>query len=80
MLQRYNYIRINNLIKRMKPKFEKRIEIIKEEIIKDDALIEEHEYELIDKKSNEKSISFDELISNMNVEELRNFQKYLKSI
>ena len=53
MLQRYNCIRINQLIEKMTPRYEKQKDAIKEELIEKDSLLLEHSYKIIDKKEKE---------------------------
>ena len=80
MLQRYNYIRINNFLTRMKPAYEKKrqkeITMLKEE----DSLLKEHTYKIINNKNKETTINLDELIANSSVRELQAYRKYLLEI
>ena len=78
MLQRYNVIRINDTIKRLKPHYEKRKEKIIEEIKKEDTLLKDYTYKIVDKKENEEVITFDTLIENATIDDLKAYRNYLK--
>lgn len=77
MLQRYNCIRINQLIKKMTPHYEKQKDDIKEELRKEDSLLDEHTYKIVDKKERETSVTFEELLSNATIEQLKQYREYL---
>lgn len=77
MLQRYNCIRINQLIEKMTLRYEKQKDVIKEELIEKDSLFLEHSYKIIDKKEKETSINFEDLIANASIEELKQYRNYL---
>lgn len=77
MLQRYNCIRINQLIEKMAPRYEKQKDAIKEELIEKDSLLLEHSYKIIDKKEKEISVNFEDLIANASIEELKQYRNYL---
>lgn len=77
MLQRYNCIRINQLIKKMTPRYERQRDEIKEELRKEDSLLLEHTYKIVDKKERETSITFEDLIANANIEQLKQYREYL---
>lgn len=77
MLQRYNCIRINQLIEKMTPRYEKQKDAIKEELIEKDSLLLEHSYKIIDKKEKEISVNFEDLIANASIDELKKYRNYL---
>lgn len=77
MLQRYNCIRINQLIEKMTPRYEKQKDAIKEELIEKDSLLLEHSYKIIDKNEKETSVNFEDLIANASIEELKQYRNYL---
>ena len=77
MLQRYNCIRINQLIEKMTPRYEKQKDVIKEELIEKDSLLLEHSYKIVDKKEKEIKINFEDLIANASIEELKQYRNYL---
>ena len=77
MLQRYNYIRINRVIKKMTPKYEKQKAKIREELKKEDTLLSEHTYKVVNVNNKEKDIMFDELIENANIKQLKKYREYL---
>lgn len=77
MLQRYNCIRINQLIEKMTPRYEKQKDAIKEELIEKDSLLLEHSYKIIDKKEKEISVNFEDLIANASIQELKQYRNYL---
>lgn len=77
MLQRYNGIRINQLIEKMTPRYESQKDAIKEELRKEDSLLLKHTYKIVDKKERETSITFEDLIANANIEQLKQYREYL---
>lgn len=77
MLQRYNGIRINQLIEKMTPRYERQKDAMKEELRKEDSLLLEHTYKIVDKKERETSITFEDLIANANIEQLKQYREYL---
>ena len=77
MLQRYNQIRINQTIKRILPYEEKQKTKIKEELKGLENSLSEHTYAIIDKKNNEKEITFNELLQTATLEELKKYRDYL---
>ncbi len=77
MLQRYNNIRINQVIKKRTPYYEKQKNKMKEELRKNDALLLEHTYKMIDKKGKETSITFEDLIANATFNQLKKYREYL---
>lgn len=77
MLQRYNCIRINRVIKKMEPHYERQKEKIKEELRKSDSSIQKHSYKIIDRRGKETDISFEDSIKNATIEELRRYREYL---
>lgn len=79
MLQRYNEIRIDDVIERMTPKYEKQKEKIKEDIKESDNKLFDHVYKMVDKKEREKDISLDELIESASLEDLKKYRYYIKS-
>lgn len=78
MLQRYNEIRIDDVIERMAPKYEKQKENIKKDIKESDDKMLDHFYKIIDKKESEKNINLDEIIENASIEELKKYRYYIK--
>ncbi len=74
MLQRYNCIRINELIER---KTKRQKAKLKENLIKEDSLLLKHNYKIIDENERETSITFDDLIANANIEQLKRYRAYL---
>lgn len=76
-LQRYNGIRINQLIEKMTPRYESQKDAIKEELRKEDSLLLKHTYKIVDKKEKETSITFEDLIANANIEQLKQYREYL---
>ncbi len=77
MLQRYNFIRINQVIKKMRPRYERQLNEIKEELRKEDSLIPDHSYKIIDKNKNEKIITFEQLLDDANISKLKEIRDYL---
>lgn len=77
MLQRYNHIRINNVIERMKPHEEIKKNILKEELTKEDSLLNEHNYKILNKHDKEKDVTFEELLNNASYVQLKQYRDYL---
>ena len=77
MTQRYNYIRMKQLIKRLTPKYERQKDEIKRELRKEDSLLLDHTYKIVDKKERETNISFDDLIANASIEQLKQYRENL---
>lgn len=78
MLQRYNCVRINEVIKKGIPREEKKKNEIKDELKQVDSLLKEHNYKIVNKRNKEKIITFDELLQNATLEQLREYRDYLK--
>ena len=78
MLKRYNFIRINEVIKKGLPHEEKKKNEITDELKQADSLLAEHTYKIVHKKGKEKSIAFEELIAKANLSELKYYRKCLK--
>lgn len=79
MLQRYNCIRINQLIEKMKIRDEKQKEKIREELRKEDSMLLDHTYKIVDskEKDNEFDVTIEDLIQNANLEQLKKYRDYL---
>lgn len=80
MLQRYNWVRINEVLKKHSKRDEKKKELLKETLKKEDELLNEHTYKMVNRQNKEKEITFEELIENADIEQLRNYQKNLALI
>lgn len=78
MLQRYNNIRINQFIKKWTPRYEKQKDIMKDELRKEDSLLLEHTYKVVDKKKRETNITFENLIADASIEQLNQYREYLQ--
>ena len=61
----------------MTPRYEKQKNKLKEELKKEDSLLIEHTYTIIDKKKRETSITIDDLIADANIEQLNKCREYL---
>lgn len=77
MLQRYNWIRINETVRKMTPRYERQKAKIIDELQETEKKLPEPSYKIIDKEDKEKDISFEELISNASMEELKRYQHCL---
>lgn len=78
MLQRYNQIRINHTLEKMKPRSQKKQEELKEDLKKKDALIsQKHTYKITDKKGNSINLTIDDLINSSSIDELKSYREYL---
>lgn len=81
LLQRYNQIRINDLIKKMTPHYLRQKNKERNEIREKDASLPDgHKFTLVDKKGNEEPITIDELIENANMEDLRRLKNGLEDL
>ena len=80
MLQRYNQIRINEFIKRKTPFYEKKKERAKEELKKEDSLLKEHTFKIVDRNKKEKKLTFDEIINTASLSQLTEYRKKLEYI
>lgn len=81
MLQRYNIIRLNKVIKKFYPKYEHKKEEIKKELIESDKLLKEHTYKIVKenkKEVNEREVTFEELLNNSSLSELKTYRESLK--
>lgn len=77
MLQRYNQIRINQVIKRMKPREDAKKSELKKELIKEDSLLSEHTYKVVNKRDKEKNVTFEELLETATYKQLKLYRDYL---
>lgn len=77
MLQRYNQIRINQVIKKYESKEKIKKNELTEELIKEDSLLLDHTYKIVNKNDKEKTITFEELLENATYEQLKQYRKYL---
>ena len=80
MLQRYNGIRINQLIEKMTPRYERQKDAIKEELRKEDSLLKEHTFKIVDRNKKEKKLTFDEIINTASLSQLTEYRKKLEYI
>lgn len=77
MLQRYNQIRINQVIKKGEHLEEAKKNKLKEELIKEDSLLSKQIYKVVNKREEEKNITFEELLENATYEQLKQYRDYL---
>ncbi len=80
MLQRYNYIRLNILLKKMKKHFDKDNNGIREELRTIEASLPYHTFSSIDENENETSTSFEELITNADRKKLEEYRQFLERV
>ena len=80
MLQRYNHIRINRVIKKMLPREEAKKNKIKEELKKEDSLLDDHTYTIVSKRDKEKNISFQGVLDTATYDKLIQYRDYLSYI
>lgn len=76
MLQRYNQIRINQVIETQKARTEAKKRIVKEKIIEEKSL-NDCTYQIVNKRGEEKNITFEELFENTTYEQLKQCRYYL---
>lgn len=77
MLQRYNQIRINQVIKKGKIHEESKKSKLKEELIEESLLLSKPTYKVVNKHNKEKNITFEELLETVNYEQLKQYRNYL---
>ena len=80
MLQRYNIIRLNKVIKKFYPKYEHQKEEIKKELIESNKLLKEHTYKIVKetkKEVKEREVTFEELLNNSSLSELKAYRESL---
>lgn len=80
MLQRYNIIRLNKVIKKFYPKYEHQKEELKKELIESDKLLKEHTYKIVKeakKEVKEREVTFEELLNNSSLSELKAYRETL---
>lgn len=80
MLQRYNIIRLNKVIKKFYPKYEHQKEELKKELIESDKLLKEHTYKIVKetkKEVKEREVTFEELLNNSSLSELKAYRESL---
>lgn len=78
MLQRYNVIRINQVVNKMTPRYEKQKDEIKEEIIKENTLVNQYNYKIVKEDNKEVETTFEELIENATLSELKQYLERLE--
>ncbi len=75
MLQKYNYIRINNTLNKLKPKYEKELQETKENIREKDSKLLNHDYVYTDYLSEkDKIVNLDEIIEKSSLEQLKEYR------
>ncbi len=79
MLQRYNYIKLKRVMNTIKPRYERRREELKNDILETDSKIKEHEYSVMTSKDNEKVIDIDTIINKSSLDDLKKMSKFLKN-
>ena len=77
MLQRYNCIRVNEIIRKMTPRYEKEKKKLEKEIIEKELKLSNCTYKIVNNKNKEVDIKIDQLINSLSLDELKNFSKYL---
>lgn len=77
MIQRYNHIRINQVIKKGELHEADKKSKLKEELIKEDSLLREHTYKVINKREKEKDVTFEKLLETATYEQLKQYRDYL---
>lgn len=77
MVQRYNTIRINELLEKMELFEDKRKEKLKKDLRKQDLLIEEHVYKVMNNKKEEAIVTFEELLEDATMEQLKQYREWL---
>ena len=80
MLQRYNYIKINKYIEKYNIVNERKKNRIKEELRKGDSLLLDHSYKIVDNNKIEQNITFDKLLEEADIDQLRKYREHLADI
>ena len=86
MLQRYNQLRINQVLERYKPRYEKQKQEVIQTLVEEDSKLPEHEYAVVNKRGrifNRKGkinrTNIDEIINTANLEELKCYKMMLQA-
>jgi len=77
MLQRYNYIRLNKVLKKGEKLEEIKKKKLCEELREIKSTSKEHKYILVDKKDEETNITFEEFIETATLEQLKEYKSRL---
>lgn len=77
MLQRYNCIRINKFIEKMKLHNKKQKEIAEKKLQQENLILNQSTYKTIDKKEKKVSINNYDLIENATIDQLSKYHEYL---
>lgn len=80
MLQRYNIIKLNRVVKKFDAKYERQKEELKKELIESDKLLKEHTYKIVKEKKKEvmeREITFEKLLNNSSLSELKVYRESL---
>lgn len=80
MLQRYNYIRIKEILTKLKPRYDKECNKVIEEIKEKDERLSKHKYRIITMRNKENDVSLDELINKASLTDLKLYRKKITSI
>ena len=79
MLQRYNYIKLKRVMNTIKPRYERKREELKNDILETDSKIKEHEYSIMTSKDKEKVIDIDTIINKSSLDDLKKMSEFLKN-
>ena len=80
ILQRYNNIRINNAIEKMKPLEEKRKKPLIEELKKEKVLTHDYDYKIKNSKNKEEDTTIDEILEKANYKELKTYKECISQL
>lgn len=78
MLQRYNWVRINEVINKFTPHEEKIKSKLKEELKEKDKFLSPHTYKIVNVNKKEKTVTFDDLLNNTTIKQLKEYKKHLE--
>lgn len=78
MLQRYNNIRINQVLEKGAAREQKKKDEICEEIIKDNQISNDLTHKIVNKKDKEKTITFEEFLQTATLQQLKDYKESLE--
>lgn len=78
MLQRYNWVRINEVINKFAPHEEKIKNKLKDELKDKDKSLSPHTYKIVNVNKKEKLVTFEDLLNNATIKQLKEYKKHLE--
>lgn len=78
MLQRYNHIRINQVIKKGEAREQKQKDAICEELKEENQISNDLTYKIVNKKNKEETITFEEFLQTATLQQLKDYKESLE--